>query len=239
MLKLCVVYLLGELSLHPTGPTFPTWLSRGADIPHHTPHHPYAPSKSEPLAPRPPATMPTNPNSQYLSTVLNHPATIPSHAAPAQTTPHGSTPPRPRQPSTQLQPGAASAHAAPFTAAQRSAQARGKPFDTPGASGRARATSPESFASRQRRDEAAAILDSQEMLLWFSAARNESVAQTRRFYRDIVLGVPRPDAVWSEEWERGPEEGKSPGGKGRERERGVGRKRVSGGGPHGGFGEGS
>ncbi|KAF1358998.1 hypothetical protein EJ07DRAFT_121769, partial [Lizonia empirigonia] len=195
-----------------------------------------------PLAP---ATMPTNPNSQYLSTMLNHPAAIPSHAAPAPAPPHGTTPPRPRQPSTQLHPGPAPAPPGPFTAAQRSAQARGKPFDTP-APGRTRPNSPESFARRQQRDEAAAILDSQEMLLWFSAARNESVAQTRRFYRDVVLGVPRADSVWCEEWERGPgEAGGSPmgmslrGEKGRERDGVVPRKRYEGGGPHVVFGEGS
>lgn len=196
--------------------------------------------------------MPTNPwspNSQYLSTVLNDPAAIPSHAAPASATPHSSTPPRPRQTSGQLQQ--AQAQQGPFTAAQRSAQARGKPFDTwqAGSSGRGgRHNEPESYAQRQKRSEAAAILDSQEMLLWYSAARHESVTQTRQYYLDIVLGVEQAPKDWKEEWEvqhdelAGPApspKGKSPKGKGREREKLHVKKRYSGGGPHVTYGEGS
>ncbi|KAJ4342851.1 hypothetical protein N0V95_006791, partial [Ascochyta clinopodiicola] len=125
--------------------------------------------------------MPTNswsPDSQYLSTVLNEPNAVSSHAAaqtPAQAQIHASTPPRPRQSSTHLQPQQAAQQTA-FTPAQRSAQARGKPFSAASASTtiataptsntlRPQSTEAESYALRQRRAEAAAILDSQEMLL--------------------------------------------------------------------------
>ncbi|KAF2622649.1 hypothetical protein BU25DRAFT_208071 [Macroventuria anomochaeta] len=193
--------------------------------------------------------MPTNPwspSSQYSSTVLNDPSAIPLHAAPAAA-PHASatTLPRPRQSSAQLQQGL-QAQQGPFTAAQRSAQARGKPFITPATtsgSSRSRHNDPESYAQRERRNEAAAILDSQEMLIWYAASRNESVSQTRRYYLNVVLGVEESPRDWKEEWEVRPMEtggpgspkGKPPKGKGKEREkereRGA-KKRFSAGGPH-------
>ncbi|UPX15956.1 uncharacterized protein EKO05_0006386 [Ascochyta rabiei] len=221
------------------------------------------------LAPFKPATMSTSPwtpDSQYLSTVLNEPNALAPHVAstqaPAQT--HTSTPPRPRPSSTHPHPHPhphpqhhQHAQPSPLTAAQRSAQARGKPFAAAAAaahsSNGARTAQPpneaESYALRQRRSEAAAILDSQEMLLWYSAARHESVAQTREFYRRVVLGVGHEAPVWREGWQRGAggEAGEraSPRGRGkgrereRERERERGRERgSSAGGAHGGPGEG-
>jgi hypothetical protein len=84
------------------------------------------------------------------------------------------------------------------------------------------------------------------MLIWYAAARHESVAQTRRYYTNIVLGVEQPPKEWKEEWEVRPLEsvgspkGKSPKGKGKERERDkVPKKRFSAGGPCVTFGEGS
>jgi hypothetical protein len=79
------------------------------------------------------------------------------------------------------------------------------------------------------------------MLLWYSAARNESVTQTRRYYTNIVLGVPEAPRVWREKWEVEAEDASvSPKAKGkgkekeRERERGSGgaRKRYSADGPY-------
>ena len=87
------------------------------------------------------------------------------------------------------------------------------------------------------------------MLMWYAAARYESVSQTRRYYTNIVLGVEQPERVWKDEWEVKPldvgsPKGKSPKGKGKERERerereGKPKKRYSAGGPHVTFGEGS
>lgn len=109
-------------------------------------------------------------------------------------------------------------------------------------------TSAESYAERERRSEAAAILDSQELLLWYAAARHESVSQTRRWFRNVVLGVPQDERVCREEWEvkgregvyGGGSVGASPKGKGRARREGTPRKRVSAGGLSvvGGEGEG-
>ncbi|KAG9205291.1 hypothetical protein G6514_008870 [Epicoccum nigrum] len=148
------------------------------------------------------------------------------------------------------------AHDAPFSEAQRSAQARGKPFaDThapltntnananantartlsgtlrsSGAAARAGHAGPavaeaESYAQREARNEAAAILDSEEMLMWYAAARYESVSQTRRFFRNVVFGVGGDEVVWREEWER----------EGRRGDGGA----VGGGGGGGGSGSGS
>ena len=158
------------------------------------------------------------------------------------------------------------AHDAPFTAAQRSAQARGKPFaNTPinanahtnsarslssslraGTRGGGPVLEAESYAQREARNEAAAILDSEEMLMWYAAARYESVSQTRRFFRNVIMGVGGEEVAWREEWEReresgGRGEGSPMGkgkGKGREKER-TPRKRVSNVGGGSGSGSGS
>jgi hypothetical protein len=54
-----------------------------------------------------------------------------------------------------------------FSATQRSLQARGKDFNTPVSN------KDESYEVRQRREEAARILESAEMLIWWSSARNQ------------------------------------------------------------------
>ena len=173
-------------------------------------------------------------NSQYLSTVLNDSnPPIPSHAAAA---PLSATPPRPRQ----------SALARPeqqqtnITSAQRSAQARGKVCNEPArlglAGNRTKETEAESYAERERRNEAAAILDSQELLMWYAASRHESVAQTRAWFRNVVLGVRQHEKTYKEEWEvrrEGPgvDVSASPKGKGKQRREGTPKKRFSVGGP--------
>ncbi|KAJ4989292.1 hypothetical protein SVAN01_05197 [Stagonosporopsis vannaccii] len=154
------------------------------------------------------------------------------------------TPPRPRHTSGQGAGsgsgsgyGSASGHGgqAGFTAAQRSAQARGKPFSNSNVSSSSSSSAQkeaESFAQREKRLEAATILDSTEMLIWYAAARNESVVQTRRYYTDIVLGMFGREKMWQEEWEVSPrvrgEAGRaSPVGKGK----GKGKERERGGTP--------
>ena len=68
--------------------------------------------------------------------------------------------------------------------------------------------------------------------MWYAAARYESVSQTRRFFRDVVMGFGRGEAEWRELWERENSGMGSPmgnKGKGRERERErTPRKRGSG-----------
>ncbi|KAF3043886.1 hypothetical protein E8E11_006942 [Didymella keratinophila] len=105
-------------------------------------------------------------NSQYLSPVLNDSnPPIPSYAAGAP--PSASTPPRPRQPSALFKPDQPQTN---ITPAQRSAQARGKSHAEPPrlglAGNKTKLTDAESYAERERRNEAAAILDSQELLMW-------------------------------------------------------------------------
>lgn len=176
------------------------------------------------------------PNSQYLSTVLNDPTTapIPSHAAGGAPPSSTSTPPRPRQPSSHFPPQAQSRQPT-ITPAQRSAQARGKPYNEPTGPRtkiNSTLTEAESYASRERRHEAAAILESQELLLWYAASRHESVSATRRWFRNVVLGVEQDERVCREEWEvggAGAGVGKSPMGKGKGRER-EGTPRKKGGG---------
>lgn len=194
--------------------------------------------------------MPPNPwsptsNSQYLSTVLNDSTSgpIPSHAAGAPTS--ANTPPRPRPSSAHF---SAQQPQSNITPAQRSAQARGKPFSEPRSvaagivGGRAKQSDAESYAERERRNEAAAILDSQELLIWYAAARNESVSQTRRWFENVVFGVGQPQREWREEWEvKGREDvfAASPKGKGKAREGGTPKKRYSAGRPSVVYGEGS
>ncbi|KAH3961331.1 hypothetical protein HBI23_190780 [Parastagonospora nodorum] len=95
--------------------------------------------------------------------------------------------------------------------------------------GAAAAAEAESYEARQRREEAGRILEREEMLIWWSQARNESVPQTRTHFRNIVLGIEeRADVVWREEWELEKDAvGASPRGKERERDKGK-RRVVSG-----------
>lgn len=85
------------------------------------------------------------------------------------------------------------------------------------------------------------------MLLWYSAARNESVTQTRQYYLNIVLGVPEAPKDWREEWEvkevslgdggaKGSPRGKGKG-KEKEKEKSLSKKRYSSAGPHVTYGE--
>ncbi|KAI4695406.1 uncharacterized protein J4E84_002032 [Alternaria hordeiaustralica] len=116
-------------------------------------------------------------------------------------------------------------------------QARGKNWNSFSGEAQGRA-----WEERQKRDEAVSILESEEMLMWIAGVRNESVPQTRAFYRNIVLGLSQPDADWKDEWEvqgtgSGAAEGQvmagsgSPArsGKGKERDIAKMRKRVSSG----------
>ena len=105
-----------------------------------------------PAPPFPAQSPTTTGQNTFFSTVLNNPQSTSSTTSP----------------SSRFQPPSTSAAAQPpFTATQRSAQARHKDYTT-------RANGPqESYEARQRRDEAACILDSSEMLMWFAASRNE------------------------------------------------------------------
>lgn len=102
-----------------------------------------------PPPPPPPHTQSPNaphPNA-FFNTVLNNPQAASSN-----------TPPRPARPS----------EPSGFSATQRGLQARGKTH-----SGLAAVKSAESYEQRQRREEAASILESVEMLIWYAASRNE------------------------------------------------------------------
>ncbi|KAI4657894.1 uncharacterized protein J4E78_006283 [Alternaria triticimaculans] len=120
---------------------------------------------------------------------------------------------------------------------RKSIQARGKNWNSFSGEAQGRA-----WEERQKRDEAVSILESEEMLMWVAGVRNESVPQTRAFYRNIVLGLEQPPADWNDEWEvqgtgSGAAEGQgmagsgSPArsGKGKERDIAKMRKRVSSG----------
>jgi hypothetical protein len=97
----------------------------------------------------PPPNTPSQPT--FFNTVLNQSNTI---NAPSSTSPRA-----PRQPHQQ---------SSTFSATQRDQQARNKPYGTVvGGAGA------DSYEDRQRRDEARSILESVEMLIWYSAARNE------------------------------------------------------------------
>ncbi|KAL5375475.1 hypothetical protein DPSP01_011173 [Paraphaeosphaeria sporulosa] len=78
---------------------------------------------------------------------------------------------------------------AQFTDAQRSQQARGKSYATKAAG--------EPYEARAKREQAAQILESVELLVWHSNARNESVAQTRQHFQNIMLGLPKGEPVHS------------------------------------------
>jgi hypothetical protein len=93
-----------------------------------------------------PPPPPSTQPSAFLSTVLN----------PHTNTASATTPPRQRL----------HAAAPTFSATQRSLQARGKEYNVLG-------RKEESYEIRQKREEASRILESVEMLIWWSAARNE------------------------------------------------------------------
>lgn len=70
---------------------------------------------------------------------------------------------------TVLNPGQSSSHQSTgFNAAQRSQQARGKPYASP--------TAGEPYEARQKREQAAQILGNLETLVWYANARNEVCA---------------------------------------------------------------
>lgn len=104
----------------------------------------------------PPSPVPNQQPNAFFNTVLNNTTSSPS-----------SPRSRPGWPT----------EAPPFTATQRSAQARNKDFSNPGKedrkSSRKSGQIPESYEQRQLRNEAACILESSEMLMWHSAMRNE------------------------------------------------------------------
>ncbi|KAH7064860.1 hypothetical protein B0J12DRAFT_14349 [Macrophomina phaseolina] len=60
-------------------------------------------------------------------------------------------------------------------------------------------TRDETFEERERRYNAARILESSEMLIWHSVARNESLPQTRLHFEKIVAGFDSDDS--DPEWE--------------------------------------
>ncbi|KAF1917057.1 hypothetical protein BDU57DRAFT_595558 [Ampelomyces quisqualis] len=107
-------------------------------------------------------------------------------------------PPAPSNPylSTVLNAPAPPSQHPPVSATQQSAQARGKDYARPSALD-------ENFEARQQREAAGRILDSVEMLLWWSASREESIAQTRHYFENVVRGIEDREGgvVWREEWE--------------------------------------
>ncbi|KAH7359883.1 hypothetical protein BKA66DRAFT_471790 [Pyrenochaeta sp. MPI-SDFR-AT-0127] len=184
------------------------------------PYLPDPPQQKETLAQPSNATMPPppppphtqSPNAlhanTFFNTVLNNPQAASSN-----------TPPRAARPSEQ----------SGFSATQRGLQARGKNYNGPAA-----VKSAESYEQRQRREEAACILESVEMLIWYAASRNESITQTRNHYQNILYGVANTeDVAWEDEWdvpvqERVRTEAESPRAAGKAKESaGKGKKRVS------------
>ncbi|KAF2257044.1 hypothetical protein BU26DRAFT_513767 [Trematosphaeria pertusa] len=142
------------------------------------PPPPNTPQSNANANPNPP---PTN-ASAFLATVLNPPTTA------SRTPPH-------------LRMSSNRGGQSEFTATQRSLQARNKPYE-----GAAATREGEAYETRQRREEAASILQNLEMLIWYSSARNESLSQTRHHFQNVVLGVDRDDDIqWLEEWEVPPE----------------------------------
>ncbi|KAL5435484.1 hypothetical protein PMIN06_011083 [Paraphaeosphaeria minitans] len=69
---------------------------------------------------------------------------------------------------------------AQFTDSQRSQQARGKSYASKAAG--------EPYEARAKREQAAQILESVELL---------SVAQTRQHFQNVMLGLPDPKPVYS------------------------------------------
>ena len=134
----------------------------------------------------------------------------------------------------------------PFTPTQRALQARAKDHDTlePGSK---RERDALAYEVRARREQAARILESGEMVIWWSGVRNEvrtsedgrgegsrgmvtgvgliigqSITQTRMYFQNVVWGVEEGDVVWREEWDVDGERERgvvSPRGKGSGKER--------------------
>ncbi|KAK4555578.1 hypothetical protein LTR86_007331 [Recurvomyces mirabilis] len=71
---------------------------------------------------------------------------------------------------------------------------------TAGNRGKNKSRSPESYHSLARRSEAAEILQSYEMLSWWSFARCESLAQTRLHFQNIVAGFTDEDEASFVHW---------------------------------------
>lgn len=116
----------------------------------------------------PPPNTPSQPhNPTFFNTVLNQST---------NTAPLSSSPRAPRQP----QPPT-------FSATQRDQQARNKPYGIAGSGGG------DSYEDRQRRDEARSILESVEMLIWYSAARNE--VSIHSFLQSPAILVTQLDLV--------------------------------------------
>ncbi|GME50381.1 hypothetical protein BKCO1_1600050 [Neofusicoccum parvum] len=103
-------------------------------------------------------------------------------------------------------------HHQPYTALQQDRQARNRPANVHSAatSGSLRGSGgirqqrsalarDETFEERERRYNAARILESNEMLIWHSVARNESLPQTRLHFEKIVAGFDSDDS--DPEWE--------------------------------------
>jgi hypothetical protein len=67
-----------------------------------------------------------------------------------------------------------------FSATQRGLQARNKEYNVVG-------RKEESYEMRQRREEAGRILESTEMLIWWSAARNEVCLLAFFFFLSLNL----------------------------------------------------
>ncbi|KAH6618522.1 hypothetical protein C7974DRAFT_426806 [Boeremia exigua] len=246
----------------------------------------HAPSTAHPPSPGTASNTNASANAN-TNTPANANAHLASHSsinANSNTHTHSSTntPPRPRpQPaataSTSASASASASATASFTPAQRSAQARGKPFQNTPHNSPSSATAPTThlplphaqqaqqqaaqhaqrtallhtharstaekaatdFQTRQNRHEAAAILDSTEMLIWYAAARGESVAQTRRWCEGVVLGCDGGgwgrERVWGEEWDVDLDRRR---GKGKGRGKGRGATRgMDGGGEEGDGGE--
>ncbi|KAF2190640.1 hypothetical protein K469DRAFT_721540 [Zopfia rhizophila CBS 207.26] len=100
-----------------------------------------------------------------------------------------------------LNPAPSSSHPQPSSSASTT-QRRNKPPTTISLSS-SQTQQPETHESRQKRENAAQILESMETLIWYSNMRNESLSQTRRHFQYIVWGIEEEegDVAWREEWE--------------------------------------
>ncbi|KAK7553385.1 hypothetical protein IWX49DRAFT_587396 [Phyllosticta citricarpa] len=89
--------------------------------------------------------------------------------------------------------------AAPNTTRTRTAAAAGVPNEPS-----------ETYEERQRRYNAARVLESNEMLIWWSTVRNESIPQTRLHFENILAGFASDDS--EPEWDDEPSGGPPPAG---------------------------
>jgi hypothetical protein len=127
-----------------------------------------------PHQPQPTTHQPPQPSSAFLSTVLNPNSNTTSTSS---TSPSSSTPPRPAR---------TTAHERPpkvFSTTQRSLQARNKEYNILGRD------KGESYETRQRREEAGRILESTEMVIWWSAARGEVCSIYLYLYLSLSLSL--------------------------------------------------